>query len=151
VGETGCPPITTSAPQPAGSWELSDRDAFSGRGVEQRAVASNQHDIGIAHSEGGCEMDRVGTAEPVILSLRSSKASEEVVDLDEVHFLEPGVEFADCMAKVPTAHSAESFGLGEGSARFWVDEPHAHDTIGGVPERRGHLGPELGDEQGHHC
>ena len=100
------------------------------------------------HSERGREVDGVVPAEPMILGLLTGQMGEGVIDLDEVHLLEPGIELAHPRRRSRTLNSVESLGLGERGTCFWIDEPDAHDSISGVPEPPGRVRPGLGDQQG---
>ena len=71
--------------------ELRDREAFGVRRADERTVTSDQDDIGIVHSECRREVDCVVAAQRMFLSFLTSEVSEGIVDLDEVHLLEPGV------------------------------------------------------------
>src|SRR5215207_9252173 len=108
--------------------QLRNRETFEIRGGDERAVAGDQDDIGIAHHERSREVHRVVPAQRVILGLLARQMGERVV-----HLSEPGVELVDRTAKIPSAHSVKSLGVDERGTGFRVDEPDAHDSISGVP------------------
>jgi hypothetical protein len=130
--------------------ELSDRHSLGCCRVEKGADASDHDDVWIADSVGSREVDRVVPAQLTNLSQLASAASKGIVDFDKVDLLEQGVERSDSVAQLASRESAKPLGLSESSACLWVDEPHAHDPISGIPQRRGPRGAGLGKQQRHH-
>jgi hypothetical protein len=131
------------------SRKRSYRHALSSGRIENGAVASNHDDVWITDSFGSREVDCVIPAQSTNLSQLASADSEGMIDLDEVGHLKQGIELSHSIAQLPCCEAAKSLGLGESSARLWIEEPNAHDPIGAVPQRRGASGAGFGDQQWH--
>ena len=135
------------------SWsrKFGDRQSLGCCRVEKCAVTSDHDDVRIVDSLGSREVDRVIPAQSMNFSQLTSPTSERIIELDKIDFLEQGVEVSDGVAEMPRGDAAKSLGLSESSACLRVDEPHAHNPISAVPERRGTRGAGLGDQQWHNC
>ena len=131
------------------SRKLSHCQSLSSCGLEKRAVASDHDDVRIADSVGSREVDRVIPVQLTSLSQLASSASEGVINFDQVHLLEYGVELGYSDAEMASCKAAKSLGLGERGARLRVDEPDANDSIGAVPKRRGANRAAFGNQQRH--
>jgi hypothetical protein len=93
------------------SRELSHCQSLSSCGLEKRAVASDHDDVRVTDSVGSREVDRVMSAQLTSLSQLARSASEGVINLDQVHLLEQGVERSDSDAARAEPASEISSGM----------------------------------------
>jgi len=93
------------------SRKLSHCQSLSSCGLEKRAVASDHDDIRITDSVGSREVDCVIPAQLTSLSQLASSASEGVINFDQVHLLEQGVELGYSDAEMASCKAAKSLGM----------------------------------------
>jgi hypothetical protein len=77
----------------------------------------------------------------------ASATSECLINLDHVDLTQQGLEFADCVAQVPSGEPTKTMGLSESSASLRVRKPDANDPIRAFPQRCGTVRAALGNQQ----